>query len=131
MDDTSGVVALNLRCALDDLQTAAGRQKLRDTLFAILGADPHVHAHIDAIRPLPEGCQVLIYVTEGGSSRRVKSQQLADFLLARKPQLEEQLRVVEIVPRHAIDEEQIAEYIRSPPPGLELSPNLNANSLRV
>uniref|UniRef100_A0A914YSN2 Nucleoporin Nup54 alpha-helical domain-containing protein n=1 Tax=Panagrolaimus superbus TaxID=310955 RepID=A0A914YSN2_9BILA len=104
----------------DSLSTQQERVKLTDSLFAVLGQNPDVHAHIVNIRPLTEIlCEVEIFVTKVGSGK-INAKELFAYLDhpdRANIKKEKLLQCVKIVPRVEMNHEDIKRYLSSPPKG--------------
>ena len=84
-----------------------------------MGSDPSLHAHVVDVRPVTDKtCEVDIYVTKRELGR-IGAKQLFQYFDQRdkKTALEQQLKVLKIVPKIEMDETYIQQYLNYPPTG--------------
>ncbi|CAJ0932736.1 unnamed protein product, partial [Mesorhabditis belari] len=121
--DSDGMVALVLRTPSTEFVTSAQKQNLEDAFFRFLGNKAEIKPHIESIKALPENCtEVTLYVTQKGKGR-ITSRELCQYLNQneQKMQLEQQLKVdtTKIVSRMRMSLQQLNEYLKDVPPGLD------------
>jgi len=117
--DRDGIVGLIINEPAENYSTTQQRQKLLDGLFALMGSDPSLHAHVVDVRPVTDkACEVDIYVTKRELGR-IGAKQLFQYFDQRdkKTGLEQQLKVLKVVPKIEMDETYIQQYLNYPPTG--------------
>ncbi|XP_071951440.1 nucleoporin p54-like [Antedon mediterranea] len=102
----------------------AHQQQLVDSLFRILGSKPDLSVCVEDVKGLPdEKTEVTIYVqqrTPAGKSQRIKASELFTFMsqASQKNQLGT-LGVTNMVPLTRLSEEELNQYLTTPPMGYD------------
>lgn len=117
--NTDGILGLIINEPISNFSTQQQKQKLLDTLYSIMGSDPSLHAHFVDVRPTSDtACEVDIYVTKRESGR-INAQQVYQYFDQKDKftALQQQLKVLKIVPKVEMDESGIQKYLSHPPNG--------------
>ncbi|XP_014680788.1 PREDICTED: nucleoporin p54-like [Priapulus caudatus] len=105
-----------------DTEVIQQQQQLVDSLYRLLGSKPTLSVCVEGVKPIPDNkCEVVMYVLERaatGASRRVPAMDLFSFLNTVRTQLVG-MGIDTVIPKLAPTKEQLAEYLKNPPAGID------------
>ncbi|XP_023307152.2 probable nucleoporin Nup54 isoform X1 [Lucilia cuprina] len=123
-DNKMGLVALNFNKSLAEVKNQ--QQQIINTLNAAFGNKPNLLVNIDSSKESEEKkCQLVIYLEEKSQlspndTKRILATDLANYL--NQPNVKGQLNnlgIVEILALVLPDEDQLKEYLKNPPKGID------------
>ncbi|XP_064637552.1 nucleoporin p54-like [Lineus longissimus] len=106
-------------------EVSSNQQQIVDSLHKILGSKPTLSVCVDGLKPLPDDkAELIIYVLERhpiGTTRRIPATELNSFLIQSNiaSQLQSQLAVETVIPKMGFSEEQLKQYLDTPPAGID------------
>ncbi|XP_033111214.1 nuclear pore complex protein Nup54-like isoform X2 [Anneissia japonica] len=120
--DQDGLVRLHFNKKENEVK--AQQQQLVDNLFRILGNKTDLSVCVEDVKGLPnDKTEVTIYVqqrTPAGKSQRIKASDLFSYFSGGTPKTQlTQLGVVNLVPFTRLSEEDLNQYLASPPMGYD------------
>lgn len=121
-DNKMGLVALKINKPVAPIKEQ--QTQLIQKLSQMFGSKPGMVIHVDSMKPLTDAsCQVVIYLEEkaqNNETKRITANETSSFL--NQPQLKYQLTslgIEEAFPMIPPDEDQIKQYLDTPPKGID------------
>eukprot|EP00092_Neocalanus_flemingeri_P013242 GFUD01014272.1.p1 GENE.GFUD01014272.1~~GFUD01014272.1.p1 ORF type:complete len:625 (-),score=206.86 GFUD01014272.1:148-2022(-) len=117
-DNKDGLVSLMFKKKLSEVE--AGKSQISSSIAQLLGNKPTLTVTVEAVKAAGDTTEVVVTVTENnnGQIRKVPAQDLHTFLNTQATQLKS-MGVEMVIPKLSFNKSDIAQYLDTPPSGID------------